>query len=1002
MTKSAVRVYSIAPGGNFLRILAAEVLRGFPFGPEQRQTTALSNWTILLPTRRATRILGSILRETCGRNALLLPAIKPIGDIDDDRLDDEVPGTTVQKAISRTGQIFLMLDLLKKWAAENPQTAIASEIQNSHIQSLNLATSLLKLVDQLETEEADLEHLAEAYQADLSDHRTTILSLLGLLKIELPTRLAAENLMGPSARRSFLIRLEAQRINQSPARGPIIAAGSTGTIPATRLLLKAIAHNDYGSVILPGLDFNILPEDWEMIGSDHPQFSLRTLITELGIERRDVSELSAGNQNRNLLSAEIMRPSATSEKWHEVLKLKGTEISVAMQNLNLLAAPDRHLEARSIALILRHVLETPNQTAALITPDRDLAQRVKAELLRWDIVIDDSAGESLSHYGLASLAMLVLKLVANNVSMIDLVSLLAHPDCTLDLPRLDLSAQAQKLEIAVLRSFGAENGLDGLRRALARALEGKRKKVRVHPVVDAFTEDDWLMLQNLIDKIANILAPLMSRDKLSGDIQIAIFEKCLNELAPSADRLKLENQYFESLVQELRSEAKRLPRESFAALAPIITHVLHEKKIRISSSTHPRLAIYGVLEARHIPADVLILGGLNEGHWPVQTDPGPWFNRPMRKSFGLPQPERDIGLSAHDFTQALGYGKIYLTWSQRLNGSPQLPSRWILRLQTVMQAAGLVTKRTGTLNWLHLAKTIDASSEIGPIKKPKPQPPVAARPIRFSVTEIEKLIRDPYAIYAKRILRLEPLKSISRAPDAALRGTLFHEALKNWNHAQPDILSTESLNVLIASGRDAFAALKDDPEIISFWWPRFIRLANWVSEKELEFREDLHHVFAEIEGKLEFVIDGEIHLLTARADRIDLLNTGQVRIIDYKSGKPPTPKEVISGLSPQMPLEAAIVAAGGFKGVDSRSVSTMVYVHITGAIPAGKSIEIIPAPKFTADQLAQIHLGGLKSLLGKYRDPSQSYLPRVTIQKEDEMAEYDHLSRHREWILAGE
>ena len=1001
MSASSCRVYNIAPGGDFLQVLAREILLGFPFAQSNRENPPLPNWTILLPTRRAARILGSILAKNSGQRTLLLPTIKPIGDIDDGRLQDDGSAADIPLAISRTGQVLLMLDILKNWASKNPQTKIAAEIQASQIQSLSLANSLLQLVEQIEVSETDLEQLSEVYNLELSEHRTALVNLLGLLKIELPQKLLQENVMGPAARRSLLIRLEANRITNLKLRGPIIAAGSTGTIPATRALLNAIAHHHQGAVVLPGLDLGMSADDWSSLGPDHPQFSLQNTISDLKIERSEIVSLSIGNSHRNFLSAELMRPSSTAEQWHTVLKDRTEDMRKALDRLHVVKAPDRHIEASAIALILRFALETPHKTAALVTPDRDLAQRVKAELLRWDIVIDDSAGEPLHHHGITGLANTLLQSISSGLSSADLLAVLSHPDVTFGMNRVLFLKHLTNFEIAVLRSYGNENGLTAIRNSFERALEAKRTNARAHPLVSALTDDDWLAQQKFVQTFIDILAPLFEKTILTGEECLTHFENTLNKLAPQVDWTLGANQDFKSLLDELQYEAKRLANSCFADVAPIILHLLREKTLQSARVTHPRLAIYGVLEARLVPCDIVVLGGLNEGRWPSQPDPGPWLNRPMRMLFGIPLPERDIGVSAHDFMQNLGYAEVFLTYSQRLEGAPQIPSRWLLRLQTVIQASGISAESIEANSWVELAQTLDASYVQMPQSKPKPNPDVSKRPTQFSVTEVEKLIRDPYTIYVRKILRIEPLQNLAREPDAALRGTLFHEALKLWNQQQEFSLSADAHSLLLQVGAKLFEPLRNNAEISTFWWSRFKRIAEWIATEEPNFRQSLTRVQAELSGYCEFDIAATTYKLTAKADRIDILKDGSARIIDYKSGIPPSAKAVRSGISPQLPLEAAILLLKGFPNLYSKSVAEMMYIHMTGADPAGE-VNDISAEDQTLDAMALAQLEGFKALLSKYQNPAQPYYPRAAVQKEDDVTDFDLLSRYKEWMLAGD
>ncbi len=1001
MSRSSPNVYTIAPGSNFLHVLAREILQGFPLAQNDVRPP-LSRWTILLPTRRAARELTEIFSELSGASSVLLPRIKPIGDLDEDRLASDEEHGDLPMAISRTGHLFIILSLLHEWAKDNTSIALAQEIENSHIQSLGLATSLLKLLTQVETEETDFGKIKEAYAADLSEHRGAILSLIELLKDALPNRLASEELISPTTRRSRLIRLEAQRISEGKLQGPIIAAGSTGTIPATRALLKAIANYDRGAVILPGLDQISDEASWQAITPEHPQFSLKTLIEELGVQRGEVDVLGASVSYRNWLATELMRPASTAEQWQEKLKDKKDDTLKALHNLGLVEAPDRATEARAIALILRHALETPQQKAALITPDRDLAQRVKAEMLRWNIKIDDSAGEPLLNFGLASLLERLLHCVSDDFTPQSLLALLKHPLCNLGLEKPQYERNLRNLEIAVLRGYGGTVGLAGIRLAFERAVLARLKKQPSHDLVTALQDTDWEALGNFITVLIAALKPLSETNVADFQTHLDKVTNCLEALAPDVEKLLEENMAFAAIMFELGNESKRLPEGSFASTSSVILHFLRNEPHRKAVESHPRLAIYGVLEARLIPADLIVLGGLNEGKWPSQPDPGPWLNRTMRTIFGLQQPEREIGLSAHDFTQGFGNAKVYLTWSKRIEGSPQIASRWILRLQNVLQVGAVDYNKAFDQSWVTLAKLQDEPNAVLPFRKPKAKPPVSARPTRFSVSAVEKLIRDPYAIYASKILRLNPLSPVAQQADAALRGTLFHEAITAWNQIQCEQVVSDSLNVLIDQGRKTFSPLMSDPEVASFWWPRFCRMAAWLVDQEFDFRKSAIKVFAETEGLLEFDVNGVAYSLYARADRIDLLDSGKARIIDYKTGVVPSKNQVVSGMKPQLPLEAAILSLQGFLKISPTQSEELVFLSISGATDEGKHVTINSEKEQNPTELGIKHFNELKSLLRSYQNPDQPYYPRASLFKEDETSDYDHLSRFAEWNLAGD
>ena len=1001
MSADLPRVFNIAPGGNFLDVLAKQILDGQLFG-EQDDLPELSRWTILLPTRRAARQLGSTLLKKCGKSALLLPRIRPLGDLEEDQADGSDTNLSLPPAISRTGQFFGLYALLSQWSKENPLIGLAEEISNSPTQSLALATSLLQLIDQVETEEVSLDHLKDIYDADLSEHRSAILSLLSIVKTALPKLLVDQNLLGRADRRNRLLRLQARSIANGEFKGPIIAAGSTGTIPATRELLKAVALHPQGAVYLPGLDQNMSEESWRSLKPDHPQYALRKLLEFVDITRDEIRLVSTPDSNRNFLSSELMRPTETTEQWPKILARQKDKIQSAIKNLHLIEAPDRHLEARSIALILRGALEVPKQTAALVTPDRDLARRVKSELLRWNINIDDSAGEPLTNRGLASLAQLLLALFSSGFSPASLVGFLNHPDCNLGFEHTERIQNLHNLELAVLRNYGVGKGLAQLNLAFERARLAAQNGERSHPIASRLSDENWHSMQTLLTKIMGILEPLTAKTITSFQIQLVLLMKCLNACAPQVDQFAFENQSFNDAIEEIGTSSHLMPPCDFATALAILVNILRSQTIKLGASSHPRLSIYGLLEARMMPADILILGGLNETKWPAQPDPGPWLNRPMRDILGLQQPEREIGVSAHDLAQGLSYNKVYLTCAKRIEGAPLVPSRWILRLKTVLQATGLNPDQASDDYWLTLAKAIDEPESLSAIAKPRPTPPIAARPNRISVTEVEKLIRDPYAVYARRILRLEPLPDFARLPDAALRGVLFHEAISNWNNERVHNPEANQLQLLLQAGAQSFAPFMLEPEIASFWWWQFQKMAVWLVELEGTDKSVIKTSKTELNGELDFEISDRKLSLYGRADRIDIQGNGYARIIDYKTGNPPTNQQVTIGLNPQLPLEAAILAYGKFEGLNNTTTDKLDYIQISGRTIAGEIKSVAPVDGSSIMELSDRHFLGLKSLLKSYQSPSQPYLPRVAPLKEEGELDYDHLSRFREWMLGGE
>ena len=984
MDKRGPQVFSIAAGAPFLEILADEVLARFPTG---ETTRPLSDWTILLPSRRAAQAFSEILLSRAKKNALIMPRIKPIGDLDEDRLQDEMVAGDLPQPMSAIATLLELKRLVKLWAANNPQIPLAGEINASAVQALNLARSLSETIITAESHKLSVEKFTALYDLDIAEHRQTIISLLEMVLKTLPALQSAEGKMGSTARRSAMIRAEARRIAEGGHSGPIIAAGSTGSIPATRELLAAIANYSEGAVILPGLDFIADEESWVALKPEHPQFALKTLLAEFGIDRKAVHNLGPKANARNLLASALFQPTETTPNWHISLPLLREKIANGVAGITEIAAPDRHLEARCIALVMREALNHPNRTTALVTPDRDLAQRVVAELQRWNISVFDSAGEPLSRRGLGAALNLLLQLQLDEFAPAKLFAFLRHPLVNLGLDQSNYLHLVQQFELAVLR--GPVVMLESYAAMLAHAQSKAAVDHHLHPAIKAFRADDWAALQMLgqsIDQLINLLVV----DGTGLTANLVAYENALHFAIPQVAWDETSSGLLD-LLEELKTEGHRLPDATAQETAMLLHQFLQTQKQPPNDDGHPRLAILGTIEARLMPFDVMILGGLNETVWPKGADPGPWLNRSMREKLNLPMPERDIGMAAHDFEQGLCSPQVYLTWSKRLNHAPQSPSRWLLRLKAVLLTSGVAAPESA--HWLALAQTLDRADAAPPMQKPNFAPPIVSRPTRFSVTDVEKLIRNPYAIYARKILRLEPLPDFAEAPHEGLRGSLFHDAIGKWNAEQ-----SPSLESLLAEGEKILATLGAAQER-HFWAPHFKRLAGFLWAEQVELRNHLIKTFAELNGKYKFKVDGVEYTLTARADRIDILNNNSARIIDYKTGEVPSIDQVKAKFSPQLTLEAAMLLDGAFD-FKPQSVTELLYFKIGGG---RKGLEKKSAVRDGADEIAKLgaqHMAGFKKLLSIYRDAAQSYLPRVSVEMDDADQDYDHLSRYLEWQLA--
>jgi ATP-dependent helicase/nuclease subunit B len=798
----------------------------------------------------------------------------------------------------------------------------------------------------------------------------------------------------PADRRDKLIAAESKRLANH--KGPVIAAGSTGSIPATATLLATIATLPQGALVLPGLDTDLDQATWDTIGSrdgdaahGHPQFAMAALLQRIGIARSEVKQLGAPESHgRERLVSEAMRPAAASELWQARLGSAdfASQADAAIESVAAIEAANAEEEALAIAVALREAMEVPDKTAALVTPDRTLARRVLAALQRWNVPVDDSGGDALAETPAGVFARLIAEAALNGLPPVTLLALLKHPLC-----RFDANATAT-LERAVLRGPRPKRCTAGL----AGALDTFRKQRGTLHRSDPRRFLNEAQLDAAVSLVAKLHAALAPLEELPPGRQPfrSIAERHEAALLALGDVSEELADAFDEIALSGTIEIE--PRD-YAELfhAAIASHQVR----RPERNAHVR--IYGLLEARLQPIDRLVLGGLVEGVWPPETRGDPWLSRPMRHELSLDLPERRIGLSAHDFAQALGAREVILTRAAKLGGAPTVASRFVQRLAAVAGEARWRKVLERGAQYVALARKLDETVKARPWPRPEPRPPLEARPRQLSVTEIEDLLRDPYTIYAKRVLDLQPLDAIDTPPGAADRGTLIHDSIGEFAKTYATTMPDDPVAAMREIGERRFQPLADFPEAKAFWWPRFLRIAEWLGRFETARRAGLARFDAEINGSIPIPFGNEQFKLTVRADRIEHLTGGRFTVLDYKTGAPPSDKQVLTGLSPQLTLEAAILREGGFKDIPAGgSVAQLVYIRLRGGAVAGEELPV-KIKDGTADEHADQALANLTEVLAKFADPANPYYSLLHPMWTTHYGTYDHLARVQEWSLTG-
>ncbi|WP_230529867.1 double-strand break repair protein AddB [Microvirga roseola] len=1045
MSSGAPNVFSIPPGCAFLPTLVDALLDGRLVGPLPDDPAALADITIYVPTRRATRALIALLAEQAGAKAQLLPRIVPLGETDEAEFElTGLEGTPLQEAASLRPPIpplerrLILTRLVQRWSAQVDRAllqlgpGVPFMVPASPADAVNLAGDLETLMDAFTTEGIDWHALELAVDADYSEYFRITRHFVQIASENWPNILAERQASDPAQRRVALIEAEARRLARERPDKPMIVAGSTGSVPSTANLMGVIARLPKGAVVLPGLDTDLDEESWSAIGGvgddetdpvhGHPQASLRRLIDRhLRIPRSAVAilgDLPEAAKARNHLLSEALRPADTTDRWALIAPDERVALSAkGCEGLCIVEAMDEREEAFAIAIALRETLADPYKTAALVTPDRALAARVSAELARWGVSVEDSAGVSLSNTPAGRLARLAAEAAADDLRPVRLLALLAHPLVRLGLPRAIVEHAASVLEIGVLRGPAPAPGIQGMRVALASRRADKDH--RTPRPRKRLTEADWDLTDELLQRLGTAfetftpaahgegqidLMALVEHHHRTADLLCAAPDDEAPEGDPSQEALAA---LFDDLENSDIREEEGQPLEGrFVDYPTFFTALAKQRTLSPSPrSTHRRLKILGLLEARLLSVDRVVLGGLDEGTWPPRTVTDAFLNRPMRARVGLMPPERRIGQTAHDFVQALGTHDVVITRAHKRDGSPMVPSRFLQRLKAFagkdvwgrMVKAGEYYRR--------LARTLDMPEPAPPLPRPRPKPDPVLFPRSLSVTEIETLVRDPYSIFARHILKLDALDSIAVMPGAADRGTIIHDVVGTFAQKYPKAVPAHALEELLALGTDAFTEIAETyPELYAEWWPRFERLAAAFVNWEQERRPDLAEVFAERLGRLSIPLpDGSVFNLRARADRIEQRRDGGFAIIDFKTGQPPGVKEVYAGFSPQLTLEAMMLMKGAFKDIpNAKETPDLIYIHTTGGRDPLTPREIKPGrdEERTVAEIVEEHRRRFEGMIARFAKGEAAYVSRPFPKYARRFSEYDHLARVKEWSLA--
>ncbi|MBJ6987105.1 double-strand break repair protein AddB [Devosia sp. MC521] len=994
-----MRLFSIAPHTPFLQCLAGAVMDGRLLHDWDRSGPFwLSDVTIVVPTQRARALLADCFAAHPDY-AGLLPDIRTFGgdDAEEEPFLPPYDAPPMPQGVTGLERRLVMSRLVAAWA-HSPAGIQAFSTPPTAAEIFSMSDSLGTVIDDLQIEEksaSDLYAIKDGMEHEVSNYWQQTLEFLNIALTLWPHHLGPGRADPQEIRRQRLDR-QALASTLVYADRPVIAAGSTGSIAATARLLAAIGSLPRGAVVLPGLDMDMSPQMHEaLLNPDsnphgHPQYGLARLLRRLGAGVGDVVELCAVDHPRTSIVNHALALTEDTALWSS-LRPDDDIIAAAFDTVSVIRARTEDEEARSVALASRAALAA-NKTVGIITPDRNLARRIAAELRRFDIEVDDAAGAPLFQSPAGRLSRQVLSLVTGQCAPVDLVALLRNRSALFGLERADITIFADIVDLKILRGQRLAPGVAGLRKAV------EKQTGQDVPGGRRISEDAAEKLLGFFDKLEKAISglnALSAKPEIgAGQLAAALFAAvtAVSQGAPLHGRDELAR--WAADMEKLAEEGHRFaPRGLDAVLSALMTGY----QVRNREARRSDISIWGQIEARLMAPDLVILAGLNEDKWPAAADPGPWLSRGMRLAAGMEPPERMQGLAAHDFAQAMGRDAVIISYSDRVGSSPALPSRLVQRLDAFIGASAVETMRERGQFWIAQSRAIDAVTSVSPAKRPLPNPPIVPRTQKLSVTEIETLMRSPYDIYAKHVLKLRQLDPLGEEPDARERGTIIHAIFARFVQEGFEVSAPDALETLNRLAAEEFANLDAIGERRDIWLRRFATAAEQFLSFERQRDPLVRKRHAEIEGQLELKLAYDF-LITGKADRVDELYDGTLEMLDFKTGSPPSGAAMKAYEAPQLLLEAEMGANGGMRGVASADTSALTYIKI-GLGPDAFKVSGFSLPPNTslmeaADEINRRMQSHIEHFL-----LAETPLPaRLMPLKTQRFAgTYDHLARVAEW-----
>ena len=894
----------------------------------------LSKYVVILPTARASRNLKKCFSQKSTN--LILPQIISLNMLDEDNIS-LLGGQDIPQTLSDTKRGFILSQFVQKIKAFDLNKA----------QAMKLAFELGNLFDKIETQQLDIKDLDQIVPEEFAEHWQITLSFLHQVSSMWQDYLKEQNLVSKASQRNMILKSQSEIWEDQASKDNIIVAGFSSTIPAMLELMKTIYNLENGRIIIQGLDKEL---SFDELTEINYLYGVYEIINHIEIDKSSIEDWIELKSSRQELTSLMMMPSDKTTSW----RTQNNSSEKTVKNLEYIECENEQNEAEVISIMLRKELEEKDKTISLVTPDRMLARCVASNLERWGIVANDSSGHPLQYTPIGNWLKLVLNMLVEEFAPVDFLACMKHPFASCGGNKTEFKSSLRKLE-KEFRNKKAPLPLDDIKEKSAFFLDGEKHS-----------------FSDFLKQHISLCEELAGTDEKSGSEiiwQAEYGEECANFV----------HDLFENSTDEDISLS-----EYFS----VFSLIMQGQQVRQKYGFHPRLSILGLTESRLAKSDVVIMGGLNEDIWPPAADVDGWMSRPMKKDFGMIAPDINIGLSGFDFANAFNFDKVYITRSKKSNNSISIKSRWVNRLDGVLKSNNLELPKNDL--WSELAKEIDYHSLIETLK-PDPCPHLDSRPKKISVSGIDVLRKDPYSFYAKKILGLYKMDDLEEDISNATKGNIIHKCLEEFIKAYPKTLPANAKEELINIGRKVFSEGLSNDNYFAFWWPRFENIADWFIEKETTRREifGYENILTEEEGAIE--IDGV--KITSKADRIDIISSG-VEIIDYKTGNPPSSKDMESLKYTQLPIEALIANQGGFNIAKAKNNVARISIWAL----KGKKDEDNKTPDLDIDdEMLDKTEQLLTNLIQHFNDPRTTYPAEPSFSKHLRYNDYEHLSRLKLW-----